>query len=309
MVYHTLKHNQMKKTIILLSLSLCFAIAAIAQDTVAPLPEQAREPETATATTAPALQAPKPASHKYFPQAGDFAIGIVADPFLTYIGGLFSDAGATAPTFGLEGQGIYGKYFLSNNRAIRARLMLDIYSTTNKQSVRDDEAYSITPDATAIDTKKESITDAILLVGYEFRRGRGRVQGFWGGELGFGIERTNTSYTYGNPMTLANQAPTSGFGVNPAARPLESKGGLTLAFGLGGFAGVEFFISRQVALGGEFTLFFNALSRSQDEVTTQSVKFSEVREDTKRQRSAGDEASALGLQTITSGSIYLIFYF
>jgi hypothetical protein len=306
-MFHTLKHNQMKKTIILLSLSLCLAVAAVAQDTIAPSPEQAWGAEVATVVPAP--QPPRAGSHKYFPQTGDFAVGVDANPFLTYIGGFFSDAGATAPTFGLQDQGIYGKYFLSDSRAIRVRLLLDVYSTTNKQSVRNDEAYSTTPGATTIDTKKESVTDAYLLVGYELRHGRGRIQGFCGGELGFGMGRANTSYTYGNPMTLANQAPTSGFGVNPAARPLESKGGLNLSFGLGGFVGVEFFIARQVALGGEFALLFNASSRGQDEVTTQSVKFSEVREDTERRRTAGDEASTLGIQTMTGGNIYLVFYF
>jgi hypothetical protein len=280
----------MKKTITLLSLSLCLAVSAVAQDTIAPQPSKA-------------------GAHKYFPQAGDFAVGVDAKPFLTYMGGLFSNSGATAPTFGLQEQGIYGKYFLSANRAIRARLVLDMYNTTYKQSVRNDEASGTTPDATTIDTRKECVTDAYLLVGYEFRHGRGRVQGFYGGEFGFGMGRVNNSYTYGNPMTLANPAPSSGFGVNPAARVLESKGGLDLSFGLGGFVGVEFFIARQVALGGEVALHFNFSSRSQDEMTIQSVKFGEVREDVERRRSAGDEASSFGLQTVTGGNIYLVFYF
>ena len=60
-------------------------------------------------------------------------------------------------------QGIYGKYFLEDNRAIRAKLLLDIYSSSNKQSVQNDEAIATTPGATTIDTRTTGITNVALL--------------------------------------------------------------------------------------------------------------------------------------------------
>jgi hypothetical protein len=303
----------MKKIIILLSMSLCLNAAVVAQE-----PEEIDEELGQTLEEEyidedveeeeEVIQSPKTANHKYLPKAGDFALGVDASPFLTYLGSIFSDNGATAPTFG--SQNIYGKYFLRDNQAIRVKLLLDLYNTSYKESVRNDAAYTTTPDATTIDTRKENVTHVELLAGYEFRRGRGRVQGFWGGEVGFGIGKIDSTYTYGNPMTVANQAPSTGFGLgNPTTRRLESKGGLNFSFSVGGFAGVEYFIAKQVALGGEVSLHFRTSLREQDEVTTQKVENNTVQEFATRSRSAADVANEFSVKTVAGGNIFLIFYF
>ncbi|MDR2813421.1 MAG: outer membrane beta-barrel protein [Prevotellaceae bacterium] len=270
---------------IILSLSLCLSVAvAVAQE--------------------------QPATNSYLPVAGDYALGVDATPFLKYAGNFFSQSGSnSAPEFkGFRGQGIYGKYFLKDNRAIRAKLLLDMYTKSYKQSVPNDEAISATPDATTIDTKKEGTTAVGLSVGYEFRRGHGRVQGFWGGELALGLGSASDTYEYGNPMTAANANPTTTFGSS-STRVLESKGGLSFTGGLRGFVGVEYFIANQVSLGGEFTLGLDAFIRGQSEVTTQEVVNGEVREATVRARDMSDVASTFGLKTVTSGNIFLMFYF
>jgi hypothetical protein len=233
-----------------------------------------------------------------------------AAPFLTYLGGFFSLSGATAPEFKGVNQGIYGKYFLEDDRAIRAKLKLNIFSSSDKQSVRNDEAAATTPEATTIDTRKTNVTDVSLAVGYEFRRGRGRVQGFYGGELLLGLDRESKTYSYGNPMTLANPTPTSTTDFmnpnnpnnpniigTPATRPLESKGGMNFKAGLGGFVGVEYFIAKQLSLGGEFTLGLNFSVLGQNEVTSQRVENGEVREVAARERSVGVESNRFGVET------------
>ncbi|MDR0565624.1 MAG: hypothetical protein LBG47_01080 [Prevotellaceae bacterium] len=275
---------------IILSLSLCLSIAAA----VAQVQE---EPENSS----------------YLPQAGDFALGIDANPFLGYLGNFLSSSGLNAaPTFGLQGQGIYGKYFLEDGRAIRAKLLLDMYSRSNKESVVNDEAIGARPGATAIDTKKTGAVGATLSVGYEFRRGRGRVQGFCGGELALGLSKTSTTYEYGNPMTAANPTPSSAFGftiANPNVRTLSEKGGLGFSGGLRGFVGVEYFIANQLSLGGELALGLDASMLGQSETTSQQVEDGEVRESVVRRRSAANVANDFGLRTATGGSIFLMFYF
>ena len=274
----------MRKKII--SLSMCLSIAAA-------LAQGQEQPENSS----------------YLPEAGDFALGVDATPFLRYAGNLLSLSDNAAPNFkGLQGQGIYGKYFLEDRRAIRAKLLLDIYSTSNKQSVTNDEAVGTTPDATTIDTKKTGITSVSLSAGYEIRRGRGRVQGFWGGEVVLGLGKSSTTYEYGNPMTVANPAPTTGFGSS-SPRPLESRGGLSFSGGLRGFVGVEYFIANQVSLGGEFTLGVDASIRGQDEVTSQQVEAGEVREAVVRSRDVANVSNTFGVRTVTEGSILLLFYF
>ncbi|MDR1417229.1 MAG: outer membrane beta-barrel protein [Prevotellaceae bacterium] len=256
-------------------------------------------------------QESQPAEPKYLPEAGDFALGIDAAPFLEYVGGFFSQNGAKAPTFGLQGQGIYAKYFLESDRAIRAKLRLDIYSESYKKDIQNDEAVSAnppTPDATTIDTRKQGVTSVDLSVGYEFRRGRSRVQRFYGGELGLGLGKNSSTYEYGNPMTVANPSPSTAFS-NPSSRPLEEKGGLNFTFRLGGFVGVEYFIANKLSLGGEFTLGLKASIQGQDEATVQRVEAGEVREFATRSRNANDVSSSFGVRTEAGGSIFLIFHF
>ncbi|MDR0711728.1 MAG: hypothetical protein LBF67_05240 [Prevotellaceae bacterium] len=272
----------MKK--IILSLSMCLSIAAAAAQ------EQ---------------------NSSYLPEAGDFALGVDASPFFRYMGNFLSSAGNNnTPGFTLlQDQGVYGKYFLSDDRAIRIKLLLDIYSTSNKQSVLDNEALSTTPDATTIDTRKIGVTDVSLSVGYELRRGRGRVQGFWGGELALGLGRTSTTYEYGNPMTVATPNPFTGFGLASSPRTLESKGGLSFIGGVCGFVGVEYFIANQVSLGGEFSLGLGATIRGQDEVTSQRVTSGEVRESVVRSRDGNEVANIFGIKTMATGSVFLLFHF
>ncbi|MDR3367317.1 MAG: hypothetical protein LBO71_10190 [Prevotellaceae bacterium] len=280
----------MKK--IILSLSLCLSVGiAVAQEQ-------------------PANNSNNNSNNSYLPKSGDYALGVDAAPFLRYVGGLFSNAGATAPTFGLHNQGIYGKYFLEDNRAIRAKLLLNIHNTSNKQSVQNDEAVKTTPGATTIDAKKTGTTDVQLAVGYEFRRGRGRVQGFWGGELALGLGKTSTTYEYGNPMTAANPNPTTATSFSGSSpRILKNKGGLNFSGGLRGFVGVEYFMASCVSLGGELSLGLDASILGQSELTSQEVVSGEVRESKVRQRSSSDVANHFGLKTVTGGNVFLTFYF
>jgi len=192
------------------------------------------------------------------PQAGDFALGIDASPILGYLGNIFSSSGNYAPD--LSSQTIYGKYFLEDNRAIRVKLSLGLFNTVNKGFVRDDVAYEddYATDKTVIDVERISNSFVGLNVGYEFRRGSGRVQGFYGGEVMLGYDGGKNKYDYANRMNEDNTNPSSfnfdGRNLLPY-RVIQSKNGTFFA-GLGAFAGAEYFIAPQVSLGCEVGLGF-----------------------------------------------------
>ncbi|MDR1416849.1 MAG: hypothetical protein LBJ57_05475 [Prevotellaceae bacterium] len=275
----------MKKIGILFSLYLCMAATAVAQES---------EPE----------------KRSYLPVAGDYSLGVDATPFLTYAGALLSNGGATAPTFGLKDQGFYGKYFLKDNRAIRAKLKLNAYRESFKESVRNDEVFASNPSATVVDNMKNVRTDVELYLGYELRRGHGRVQGFWGGELGFGLGRGKTAYEYGNPMTVANPTPSSAsFAGAQNGRSIKNKRGMDFRFSLGAFVGVEYFVASHLSLGGELNLALAASTHGQDELTRQRVENGAVNEFTVRSRNVGDLASSFGVKTLVGGNIFMLFYF
>ncbi len=200
----------------------------------------------------------------YLPEAGDYAIGIDAAPFLTYIGNFIGGNGLnTAPSWNFltTNQTITGKYFKEDDLAYRIGLRIGFGSTKGSATVGQDLAaapvYPALP-LTVVDSWKSGGTNIGLSGGLEWRRGKGRLQGFYGAELGVAFGTSKTTYEYGNAMTITG-AGTTDFGSNittdtygNGARINEAKGGSTVAFGLRGFIGAEYFVLPKLSIGGEF---------------------------------------------------------
>jgi hypothetical protein len=200
----------------------------------------------------------------YLPEAGDYAIGIDAAPFLTYFGNFIGGNGLnTAPSWNFltTNQTITGKYFKEDDLAYRIGLRIGFGSTKGSATVGQDLAaapvYPALP-LTVVDSWKSGGTNIGLSGGLEWRRGKGRLQGFYGAELGIAFGTSKTTYEYGNAMTITG-AGTTDFGSNittdtygNAARINEDKGGSTVAFGLRGFIGAEYFVLPKLSIGGEF---------------------------------------------------------
>ncbi len=289
----------------------------------------------AYAQTAEAPQAEVPltkSGYKFLPEAGDYALGISANPFLNYLGNAFN--GNMGNNFVNNGFGnannsfgdavIYGKYFLSADQAVRAKLVINTGQDIYKQTVQDDYAES-QPGynyQTVVDVVKDGRTAVGLNVGYEFRRGYRRLQGFYGAELGVGYSTGGTtSYEYANPITADNQSPSHATfdqnfqttGVNPqgtvAERDIEVNRGNRFDVMLGGFAGVEYFIFPKLSIGGEIGLQFSAYTVGQTETTTETwnANLGQVLESSVREKR--DKASGLRFQTMPQGNLFMMFYF
>lgn len=247
------------------------------------------------------------------PQAGDFALGVEATPFLEYLGNIFTSSFNYAPIFDGVDQTLYGKYFLQDDRAIRARLTLNVANRAIKGGVLD----QVDPDVTLLDVQHITTADIQLGLGYEFRRGHGRVQGFYGGEAILGVRSNKTKYDWANPMTDTYTNPTSvdfvdgGF-FNPTTRITESKSGMNIFVGVGAFGGVEYFIAPQISIGGELGLGINFGLSTQGETTTERwdvVDDQKVTKTTKGQLGSSWDAQRIGLGTRVSGGIFLMFHF
>lgn len=214
------------------------------------------------------------------PEAGDWGLGVDANPFLNYMGNFFGKtASNSAPSilFPNGVQVITGKYFVDPQTAYRAGLRIGLNNQTNRFQTGDRSAPSATnypqPIPTKENTWKHSMTAVGLSVGLEKRRGKTRLQGYYGGEVGIYLSSSKDKFTYGNklaptgsPVVAVSQTgdsipnfdnvdPNPGIqNINSAdgARMLERKNGTTFSFGLRGFIGVEYFILPKVSLGGEF---------------------------------------------------------
>ncbi len=213
------------------------------------------------------------------PEQGDWSIGTDATPFLDYAGNFFGKTAANnAPTFNFLSSNllILGKYFKDATSAYRAGIRLGFGSTqtevlTSKRGVTPGSFPASAMDAK--NTKKESNSAIGLTGGIEIRKGKTRLQGYYGGEVGFYFGGNKTTYSYANALNPALASGTAqvtvdatgdnvdgtnvtstqvAYGQSGDARITERKVSGVLLFGLRGFVGVEYFILPKISLGGEF---------------------------------------------------------
>ena len=210
----------------------------------------------------------------YLPEAGDWAIGIDATPFLGYFGNFFGGNGLnTAPSWNFltTNQTITGKYFVESGMAYRGSLRLNFGSDKMRERVADRTPVTTPPTtadavgATVENRMRSSYNNIALSGGLEWRKGTTRLQGFYGAELGVGFGATKDIYEYGNALS-ADIAVAGGddmdgtnvdlFGgpnaLGTPSRVLERDNGSTMIVGLRGFIGAEYFVLPKLAVGGEF---------------------------------------------------------
>lgn len=208
------------------------------------------------------------------PEADDWAISFDAAPFLNYFGQMLSNAGASSPTVGYTNGypwAIKGKMFKDEKTAYRAGIRLG-FGSTSMTGLTDDASDNLgtpagypTPSPMVEDVMKDGYNGIVLTGGLEMRRGKTRLQGYYGGEVIIGMSGTKETYTYGNAINTAVDATAvdgsngTDFGTNMmandgfgnAARVTERKSS-SMMIGLRGFIGVEYFILPKISIGAEY---------------------------------------------------------
>lgn len=208
------------------------------------------------------------------PEAEDWAISLDADPMFQFVGNAFNgNTSNSAPSVGWlnSNQTIIGKKFIDEKNAYRVLVRLGFTNQTYKNMVVDNSI--VTPavfpaqDAEVEDKFKMRNTAIAIGVGKEMRRGKTRLQGYYGADAMIWIAMSSNKFEYGNTMSATTAAgttttPTSTtwdlstgavLGEAPAgARTLSSKSGMTLGIGVRGFIGAEYFIFPKIAIGAEY---------------------------------------------------------
>jgi hypothetical protein len=251
---------------------------------------------------------------QYTPVSGDWAVGIDATPFLNYFGNLIGgNDGNVAPTWNYltTNQQITGKYFASDDMAYRASLRLGFGSSSGSGMIGQDGAAAPTyPNLPAMveDTWKMGSNNIGLSGGIEYRKGSGRLIGFYGGELGIALSGSSETYTYGNAMTTTGASSTDfgtgNVGFDPAwgtaGRVTERNNGSTFAFGLRGFIGAEYFVLPKMSIGGEFGWglgFMSMGATSETWESTDGTAIATIVHD-------GTKSSAFGFDTDVNNSVF-----
>jgi hypothetical protein len=236
--------------------------------------------EEETTTTGGVEQFTNKNGFAVLPEAGSFAIGFDALPFLRFAGNMFNgNTNNNFPNAGYANQGgaslggtLYGKYFLSETTAIRGRFSI------NQSTVQDVNRVML--DGQAVPQANIEVEDELIMNnfgfnlggGMEFRRGKGRLMGVYGGEAMIGLNTSNEKYTYGNAITAGNQTPTTttnfaaGNSGQVGSRVLSRTFANSFSVAAMGFAGVEYFFAPQISIGAEFTLGLRYTGTNRSEV-------------------------------------------
>ena len=242
------------------------------------------------------------------PEAGDWGLAIDATPFLNYAGNVFGKtANNTAPTwnFFTNAQTITGRYFKDASTVYRGSLRIGFGGNTAREMVADRTTPSNTvvtfPTAVPMkeNTWKSSSTTIGLAAGIEMRKGKTRLQGYYGGEAGIYFSNSKDKFTYGNALsapaagnsnpvavTVADEFAGAGNyiaaaspslvgapiqGISGAARATERKNGSTFSFGVRGFIGAEYFVLPKMSIGGEFGWGLGLSTQGKTSTTWESI--------------------------------------
>ncbi len=233
----------------------------------------------------------------YLPEAGDWGIGIDGTSLLSYAKSFIgAGVGASSPSFNFLNSSnnlIMGRYFKDEKTAYRAGLNLGFsnWSYTNNMVVQNVAGTPAAPPAMTSDKVSHSTTGIGLTAGIEKRRGKTRLQGYYGAEAGFWLGSWSDKYTYGNAFSATTNAnaptstnwatnsdgsintstPISGAAGSVVSRNTAVKGGTTFQFGVRGFVGAEYFLFPKMSLGGEFGWGLGFTSVGTSQVTTEAV--------------------------------------
>lgn len=240
------------------------------------------------------------------PEAEDWAISMDATPIFNYVGNAFngSTANSAPGTSWLNtDQTIIGKKFIDEKSAYRVLVRIGFTNETTKAMIADATVTTapVYPAVPSMVEDKFKVRNTKIAVGLgkEFRRGKTRLQGYYGADAMIWIASGKTLYDYGNALSTSPAVGVAGnstnFGSNlvndsygNAARVTETKSGMTFGLGVRGFIGAEYFIFPKISIGAEYGWGIGFQTTGKGKTTVESI---------------GGTTPAVGsIETETSGS-------
>lgn len=230
------------------------------------------------------------------PEKGEMSIGFDAVPFLKFVGNLIhSDNDAPNSNFTVENpMTITSNYMLKDNVAFRSKIRLGLGVVKTDTLVP--RIGSTNPNETVSNETKVNTSNITLGGGLQKWRGKGRVRGFYGGEILVSIATEKTTLSYGNPLSSENQS----------TRTKSIEPGNTFGFHFKGFIGVEYFFAAKSSLSAEFGWGPQLQTRSRSKVETESWNGSSAASES---QDGGKSSTFMFDNDNAGGSLNLNFYF
>lgn len=253
------------------------------------------------------------------PETGNYALGVNAVPFLNYFGNIFNNSASVTTNWEYVNKDthiIYGKYMIDDKSAYRVGLRLGFLNSALSNHVVPKNGDP----AKYVDDKiSQTDMNVMFLLGKEYRRGKGRVQGKYGAEATIVLSTSKASFTYGNDYATAYPNPTSttwtvARAQTPAfnsmttssSRILSQNFGTSFGLGARAFVGVEYFILPKFSIGGEFGYGLGILSLGKTSIETEAWTGTETK--VTKVDLVGGRQIVLDNDNM-DGAIMLLFYF
>ncbi len=185
------------------------------------------------------------------PEAGDWGIGISANPFLEYVGNAFNGtANNAAPTWGFTAQypmTIYGRMVQSDDTYLRGLVRIGFTSASQTSG-----------DPSSVETKVTQTAFSLVLgAGIEKNKSlANRLRGYYGAMAAIAV------LPYQSGDTVIGNITTE---VTSGGQTQESSttGGGYFGVAVRGFIGAEYFFAPKMSLGGEFGWGIGILSQGE----------------------------------------------
>ena len=161
----------------------------------------------------------------FLPEAGDWAISFKADNLFKYVGN----------AFGSNGNNEIGVVSNSNSSGSFTGKRFNTATQADRYTAGFQLSNGSVTDAGGNELKTTKITVAAGL-GKEWRRGKTRLQGFYGYDLVAGINLVDSEK-----------------GKDAMGADVDSKKGFGFSVGAHGFLGAEYFIFPKMAIGAQYT--------------------------------------------------------
>lgn len=199
------------------------------------------------------------------PVSGEYCVGIGVgiNSLTSWVGNMFgytasnnslNNTYVNNPLFTGSSVSIFGKYMVSDNNAMRVSISNFGSDVTNLYRTYDDRSND--PDSVVVDKTRFNSSTTYLSAGWEWRRGKTRLRGIYGGDAVLSWQNSHQHYTYGNNLGPNNLTPTQA-GAMPGwnstwGRTTQVRNGATFGVGVRAFVGVEYFIAPKICIGTEF---------------------------------------------------------
>lgn len=189
----------------------------------------------------------------YFPEAGDWAVGISASPFLSYLGNFFSSDYTFTPSFSSSNPGsIFGKFQLDESRSLRFEAMIGFSSNT-------DYSGSVSSSGEYNQYRTNALSIGLSAGIEKYKSIHERIRGYYGADAGL------YKYSYdGNRYmsSLLASGSASYKDATDSSNDFKETGGNEFSLVLKGFVGLEYFVLPRVAVSGEFGFYLQPWLRT-----------------------------------------------